>query len=109
MSGPAIYIVCKAAYDPSNPASLNFGFGNFVGELVSVPDPNGNGGDCAFKVRGQDAYYCRENGQWVTKPDTSDSGCRFYLNGSLATYNPEDPGESGRGVIEFRVSRINNA
>ena len=102
-----IYVICQAPYDPTKPESFNYGFGNWVAERC---DSGGNqAGDYYFKERGSNKILCRADGKWEHRDDTNHSGCFFFLNGTLATYNPEEPGGVGNGVIEFRVSRIGNA
>jgi hypothetical protein len=105
--GTAVYLICEQPYDPTDEDSLNYGFGNLVAERI---DAGGvSAGDYYFKERGSDKILCRQNGQWTRRDDTNHNGCFFFLNGALATFNPEEPGEHGNGVIEFRVSRIGNA
>ena len=102
-----VYLVCTTPYDPSNSTSMSYGHGNFVAERV---DSGGNSaGDFYFKERGSNKIMCRQNGAWTRRDDTNHSGCFFFMNGALASYNPEQPGEQGNGVIEFRCSRIGNA
>ena len=102
----AVYLVCDRPYDPSDPKTLQFGLGNFVAEIVPVA--GNQAGDSMFKERGSGKIMCW-HGQWTRRDDSNHSGCFFWKNGSLATFNPEEPGQPGNGVSEFRFSRIGNA
>lgn len=92
-----VYMICKTPYVPANPDSLNYGFGN----LVAVRMTGNPLGDYFRTHAGKILSY--SGNQWVERDDL-DNGSFFFLNGALASYNPQ-PG----GVSEFRCSRIPNA
>lgn len=92
------FIVATTPYPETN-----FGIGNFCGTLVEG-DARGN----YFIDAPTGQYRCWDGKVWTVRPDLS-SGCFFFFNGILATYNPEEPGSPSNGVSEFRASRIPNA
>ena len=92
-----VYMICKTPYNPSDPTTLNYGLGNLVALRV-MGNPLGD------YFRTHAGKILSFTGNAWSERDTLDNGSFFYLNGALASYNPQ-PG----GVSEFRCSRIPNA